>query len=187
MNEQLIGPSSDDVDRRVFAVPGGHGLFRGVDLALLDPLNADDRRLLIEAEHPDLADAVERGEQVVVIDGEEVNPRLHLMLHEVLTEQLLNDDPPEVWRAARRLIGAGYERHEIFHLLGSALAPQLWRVMTENQSFSNEGYVAALAQLPHGLEETRVAHGRARVSSKRDLAAKVRKAARQARKRNRRR
>jgi len=135
-------------DRRAFAVPAQAGFFRDLDLGLLDPEDPDDRRLLIEAEHPELADAIERGEEVVVIDGVEVNPRLHVSLHEIPVQQLLNDDPPEVWGTAKRLIAAGYERHEILHMLASALAPQLWRVMAEHETFSRDGYVAALGALP---------------------------------------
>ena len=121
---RLIGPSSDDMSRRAFAAPPGSGFFRKLDLSLLDPADRDERRLLIEAEHPELADTLELDEDVVVVDGEEIDPRLHLTIHEIVAEQLWENDPPEVWETARRLSEAGYERHEIFHMLGSALVPR---------------------------------------------------------------
>jgi len=181
-DERVIGPSPDETARRAFAVPARSGSFRGVDLAWLDPDDRDDRHVLIEAEHPDLAEAIERGEQIVIVGGEEVDPRLHLTLHEILIEQLLNDDPPEVWSTARTLIAAGYARHEILHMLGSALAPQLWRV-AKGDTFSYDEYHAALARLPSGWDGER---GEARSSARTELAARIRKAARQARKRRRR-
>jgi hypothetical protein len=50
----------------------------------------------------------------------------------VLAKQLWENDPPEVWRTARRLLDAGYERHEILHMLGSALMPGLWALLHES-------------------------------------------------------
>src|SRR5712691_10776059 len=124
--ERLIGPSSDDASRRAFAAPSGSGFFRKLDLSLLDPEDPDERRLLIEAEHPELEDALAWDEELAVVGGEEVDPRLHLTIHEIVAEQLWENDPPEAWQTAQRLLDAGYERHEIFHMLGSALVPQLW-------------------------------------------------------------
>jgi len=178
-------------------VPGGPGgpadvlarievedfLYR--EAALLDPDDRDERRILIEAEHPDFADALERDEEVVVIDGEAVNPRLHLALHEIVVEQLWENDPPEAWRTAQRLLAAGYERHEILHLLGSALAPQLWRAIAKGESTSTQEYRDALARLPRSSEGAR--DERRLGVSKHRLVAKARKTARQARKRNRKR
>jgi hypothetical protein len=50
------------------------GVFREVDLALLDPADRDDRLMLIEAEHPEFADALQREDELVILDGEEVSP-----------------------------------------------------------------------------------------------------------------
>jgi Domain of unknown function (DUF1841) len=184
--ESLVGPPSDETARRRFAVPRAHGVFREIDLALLDPADRDERRILIEAEHPEFADALERDEELVVVDGEEVDPRLHLTLHEMIVEQLWEDDPPEAWRTAQRLTAAGYERHEILHMLGSALVPQLWRATAKGEASSTEEYLDALSRLPRSWEGTRPERAAGR-ASKGKVAAKARKAARRARKRNRRR
>ena len=182
--EYLIGPPSEETARRTFAVPGASGVFREVDLALLDHADPDDRRILLEAEHPEFADALERNDELVNIDGEEVNPRLHLTLHEIVVEQLWKDDPPEAWRTAKRLLAAGYERHEILHMLGSALVPQLWRAAAKGETSSREEYVNALSRLPRSWEGTRTERNVGR-APRGKLAAKARKAARRARKRNR--
>jgi len=183
--EYLIGPPSDGTARLAFAVPPARGVFGEIDLALLDPADRDERRILIEAEHPELADALDRDEEFVIIDGEEVDPRLHLTLHEIIVEQLWEDDPPEAWGTAQRLTAAGYERHEILHMLGSALVPQLWRAMAKGETSDSEEYLRALSRLPRSWERTSSERAAGRVSRGK-LAAKARKAARRARKRNRR-
>lgn len=183
--EPLIGPTSDDEARRAFAVPRRSGLFRGIDLSLLDPQDRDERRLLIEAEHPELANALELDEEVAVVDGDEVDPRLHLTIHEIVAEQLWENDPPEAWQTARRLLESGYERHEIFHMLGSALVPQFWRVLGEGKPTDHDEYLRAMAALPGSWEGARVEQ-RGKPGSKRKLTVKARKSARIARKRNRR-
>jgi hypothetical protein len=90
--------------RRAFALPflsgrhrrtGRHGY---IDLSKLDPADPDDRRDLLEFEHPG--------------GGEE-----HLAAHERLTERLWNGDPPQLWDTAQSLLDVGYERHEILHRL----------------------------------------------------------------------
>lgn len=181
--EYLIGPPSDETARRAFAVPPARGVFGEIDLALLDPADRDERRILIEAEHPEFADALDRDEEFVIIDGEEVNPRLHLTLHEIIVAQLWEDDPPEAWRTAQRLTATGYERHEILHMLGSALVPQLWRATVKDETSGREEYLSALSRLPRSWERTGLERASGRSRGK--LAAKARKAARRARKRNR--
>jgi hypothetical protein len=184
--EGRIGPSSDEADRRAFTTPPRSGLYGEIDLALLDPDDRDSRRILLEAEHSDLIAAIERDEQVVTVAGEKIDPRLHLTLHEIITEQLWQNDPPEAWQTAKRLLSAGYDRHEIFHMLGSALVPQLWRALSEGERASNEEYLDALADLPGSWEGAR-RKGRDAMTSRLELAKKARKAARKVRKRNRKR
>jgi hypothetical protein len=145
----------DDETRRAFAIPPAHGTFDDMDLALLDPADENERALLIRAEHPELAEAIERGDEEIEIDGQAMNPRLHLLIHEILAKQLWENDPPEVWQTALRLLDAGYERHEILHMLGSALASELWELLHEGTPADPEGYVRALELLPASWEQQR--------------------------------
>ena len=182
--ERLIGPSPDDPERRAFAVPPARGSFSGVELSFLDPADEDDRSFLVRAEHPELAAAIKRDDEVVFVNGEEINPRLHLTIHEIIASQLWHDDPPEVWTTARRLRDAGYERHEIFHMLGSALVTQIWHVLSEGKEVDHDRYRRDLALLPGSWEDRRT-ESRSGGSWHRKTAVKARKAARRARKRNR--
>src|SRR5437868_12476433 len=85
----------------------------------LDPTDPDERALLIRAAHPELDPAAE----TVQVDDGEINPRLHLTIHEIVANQIIDETPPEVWATAQRLRRLGYGRHEILHMLGAAMTP----------------------------------------------------------------
>jgi hypothetical protein len=89
-----------------------------LDLRLLDPDDEDERALLIEVLHPEFADAL-HGEDDVIVGGENVNPRLHVAMHQVVANRLLADDPPETWQTVRRLAGLGYDWHNVMHMIAS--------------------------------------------------------------------
>jgi hypothetical protein len=116
-----------------------------------------------------------------------MNPRLHLTVHEIVAAQLADEDPPEVWATAQRLRRLGYGRHEILHMLGAAMSPQLWSALHEQREYDLAAHRAALAALPDSWERERQG-GRAEPSA-RDTHARrsAAKAERAARRRNRRR
>jgi hypothetical protein len=95
-----------DDDRRSWAMPTAHGTYSDIELELLDPEDDDDLSLLLEAQHPEFADAL-RNHHEVIVDGERANPRLHVLMHQVVARQLLADDPPETWQTVRRLAMTG--------------------------------------------------------------------------------
>ena len=94
--------------RRDWAVPPRRGTYQGLDLARLDPDDEDERTLLLEAQHLDMAEALEQHEEMTGPDGEPMNPRLHVTLHLIVANQLMADDPPETWQTVQRLAGLGY-------------------------------------------------------------------------------
>jgi hypothetical protein len=155
------------------------------DTRALDPADPDELALLIRAAHPELdADA-----ETVVIDGREMNPRLHLAVHEIVAAQLADEQPPEVWATAQRLSSLGYDRHEILHMLGAAMSNQLWAALHEQREYDSDEHRAALDALPDSWERGRPA-GSAPPEARAAHAAEAkarRKAARAARRRNRRR
>jgi hypothetical protein len=93
-----LADAQDALDRRMFATPYFGARIGEEDYPRLNPGDPDERRLLIEGEHPEyhaaLADPAFDGE----IDG--VNPRRHIAIHEVVANQLWEDDPAGAWRAA---------------------------------------------------------------------------------------
>ena len=78
----------DDQARRAFAVRAARATFDGLELTSLDPDDEDERALLIRAEHPELAAAIKRGDEEIEVDGQSMNPRLHLTIHEIIAKQL---------------------------------------------------------------------------------------------------
>jgi hypothetical protein len=179
----MSGPQADRDRRLEFAIP--RTAEPGEESPWLDPTDADDRALLIAAAHPELDTKAE----TALVDGREINPRLHLAIHEIVATQIVDDDPPEVWATAQRLRKLGYGRHEILHMLGAAMTPQLWGALRDQRDYDLEAHRAALAALPESWEQARPggpAPPAARAAHAID-AKKRRKAERAARRRNRRR
>jgi hypothetical protein len=141
-----------DRERRLaFAIPAVEHDLDDLDTSLLDPADADDRALLIRAAHPEL----DTDHETMVIGGREINPRLHLTLHEIVATQLAEDDPPEVWATAQRLRRLGYSHHEILHMLGAAVSTQIWEALHNRREYDAEEHRAALAALPESWERQR--------------------------------
>jgi len=135
-------------DRRSWAVPSGHGTYRGLDLELLNPGDEDELTFLLEAQHLEWAEALERHEEIITDDGQSVNPTLHVTLHVVVANQLLANDPPETWQTVQRLAGLGYDWHNIMHMVMELVSQDFYRVMAEKQRFDREDYVRRLNALP---------------------------------------
>ncbi|HYF80536.1 MAG TPA: DUF1841 family protein [Symbiobacteriaceae bacterium] len=75
---------------------------------------------------------------------EGVNPRLHVMLHQVVETQLLNNAPPEVRGTLAHLLGLGIDRHAAIHLMMEGL---LKDIRTAVQHEMPSGYVPFLKRM----------------------------------------
>jgi hypothetical protein len=139
----------DVSDRKAWALPAATGSYQGLDLSLLDRDDEDERRYLIEAEHPWFADALREGVELDV-GGEPMSPRLHVSMHEVVTTQLWADDPPELWPTAQRLTALGYHRHVVLHMIASLVSRDLWETVQLGKPFDREAYARKLDTLPKG-------------------------------------
>lgn len=137
----------DPGDRRSWAVPPTHGTYDGLDLELLNPDDEDQRGILMQAWHPEFAEAFHSDEDVLV-DGQPVNPRLHVVMHQVVANQLLADDPPETWQTVQRLAGLGYDWHNIMHMIASVVTDDVYRALKEHQRHDPADYARRLSELP---------------------------------------
>lgn len=141
------GPAAADAAaRRSWAVPPARGKAHGIDLSLLDPADPDDRSTLIEAEHPKFARALGPHEDLEV-DGEPVNPRLHLALHEIVASQLWDGQPAETWAAASRLVSQGFDRHAVLHMLMAAVSDIVYAALRDPLKDRRDEMRAALNAL----------------------------------------
>jgi hypothetical protein len=132
---------------------------------LLDRDDPDQRAILIRLAHPDLDDAIEAGLEEFEVGGQPMNPRLHLAIHEIVATQVIDDDPPEAFATLQRLVGSGRDQHEALHMLGSAVAAQLWAATHEQRPHDRAEHVRALEALPGSWDEQadrRPASGRRR-------------------------
>jgi hypothetical protein len=134
-------------NRLAWALPPVYGFYRDIDLEDLDPDDEDDRGLLIEALHPEYADALQ-GDDDVIVDGEPVNPRLHVAMHQVVANQLLADDPPETWQTVQRLAALGYDWHNVMHMIASLVSDNVHLALTEQRAFDPADYARRLSELP---------------------------------------
>ena len=146
-----------DEERRAFAIPVRGGEYDGIDLSMLDSEDEDARRILIQAEHPEFGTALESDRREVHIGGTTVNPVLHIAMHEIVTNQLWANEPPEMWETSERLLVAGYERHEVLHMLASVVSTEVFDILRDQAPFEIERVRAALAALPESWEERRAA------------------------------
>jgi hypothetical protein len=184
-----VRPNANDAERLAFAIPQIDAPPDWIDPELLDPEDADDRALLIRAAHSELDAAIRDGHETAEVDGQEMNPRMHLAIHEVVANQLIDGDPPEVWATAQRLRRLGYDRHEVLHMLGAAMSGELWEALQGRRGYDHATHVAALEALPDSWERQR-RDGPAAPASRAAHAGEVKKrrrAERAARRRNRRR
>ena len=145
----------DEAGRRAFVRPPMVGVVDDVDLSLLDPADEDDRRLLIEAEHPELADALESDVREIRLGGQVMSPRLHIAMHEIVANQLLADEPAEIWQTALRLTEAGCQRHDVLHMLGSVVSGEVWQALAKGSPHDINRIRQELAALPDSWEELR--------------------------------
>jgi len=137
-------------------MPPARGTYDEIDLSFLDPSDPDDRHILIEAEHPELHAALQADlDEIDGGGGEPMSPRLHITMHEIVANQLWDDDPPEAWETAQRLLAAGYDRHEVLHMLGSVAAGEIYEAMSKRRPADLPRMRAAFAALPESWENDR--------------------------------
>jgi hypothetical protein len=168
----MTAGSSDSEARAAVAVPPIDDTARqragdqDWDLDLLDVNDPDERGSLIRLAHPELDAAITAGEEEVEVAGTVMNPRLHLVIHEIVATQIMDDDPPEVFETASRLIALGRDPHEVLHMLGSTMTGQIWAAMRGERAYDRADHVAALLALPGtwdreaGTSSAQVGHGR---------------------------
>jgi uncharacterized protein DUF1841 len=141
-----LGPQDlvDVLERRMFAIPAVGTRIGDEEFPFLDPSDPDDRGMFIEGEHPEYHAALADPDSDTV-DG--VNPRLHVTVHEIVANQLWDDEPPQVWQAARRLSATGLARHDVLHAIGEVLVEHLHGVLSGQGPTDPARYVEAVDEL----------------------------------------
>lgn len=129
----------DLMARRQFAVPTVYTEIGDEEIEL-DPADPEQRRLLVIGEHPEFQDSLAED------DADDEIFRA-LTAHTTVVDQLWDNEPSEVWRAAQRLADQGLQRHEVLDTLAGVLEAQLEPGAGENLEFDIDEYVSALKEL----------------------------------------
>ena len=175
-------PGSEEMERRRFAADPD--VLAALDMSIADLEDPDVRSFVIRHEHPEFEEALSDDLDEIDLGHGEINPRLHLTMHEIVATQLWEGDPPEVWETAVRLRDAGYERHEILHMLSGPVSDQVWAALHDERPYDRARHVAALRALPGSWERERA--DRATTERQESARKQARRSARAARRRNRR-
>ncbi|MEY2421063.1 MAG: hypothetical protein QOI95_1130 [Acidimicrobiaceae bacterium] len=122
-------------------------IHEGIECSLLDPNNGDDRRVGIEAAHAGLYDQV-RTSGAAPADVLERQLHLHQVLHETVADQLLDNDPPAARETAVRLLDAGYQPHEVLHMLCYAALEHVSSAASNDGPCDDDSYTEDLDRLP---------------------------------------
>jgi hypothetical protein len=138
--------------RRQWTITKRRGRVLDVDLQDLDPADEGDRYYFILAEHPELVPAIRDNLDEIELHRQKMNPLLHLTMHQIVANQRWTNDPPEVWETVKRLIGEGYKRHDIVHMIGSVASKGVWTALMDYGPADPADYVAGLEALPESWE-----------------------------------
>jgi hypothetical protein len=113
-------------------------------------LDGEDARLAaVLKQHPEYTDVWEEaqsmGKEEVTRDG--VNPFVHVAIHQVVENQLAENDPPQTAETLEALLRAGYERHNAIHAIGRVVSDEIFAILKEKRPFDEGAYMSALEDL----------------------------------------
>ena len=75
------------------------------------------------------------------------NPVLHKLFHQIVEQQLKENDPKETKETLDRLIILGYNRHEAIHKIGAVVVEELFDVLKSKEKFDRERFIDRLNRL----------------------------------------
>ena len=78
----------------------------------------------------------------------EENQILREQIFEVVNTQLDNNDPPETRITYTRLIGMGYDEHDVKKMIGQCVSIEIFEVLKNQKPFDRIRYVKNLNLLP---------------------------------------
>ena len=115
----------------------------------LEGLSAQDRRIArIMQEHRDVLfdefSAAQMSSDDEIDPDTEVNPFLHITLHEIVEQQLEDRNPIEAFQFYNAMRKKNCSRHDAIHLVGLILTPLIFRVLKHGEPFDQPLYVRLL-------------------------------------------
>ncbi|MHB1286016.1 MAG: DUF1841 family protein [Leptospirales bacterium] len=116
-----------------------------------EELEGEDAKIAsIMAAHPELDPFWSLGEASASpqeVDGQMVNPFVHVTLHLVVENQIEREYPQEVKKTFMRLVEQGDTEHDALHSIISVYANLYFRALRKGQSFDESEYTMTLGYL----------------------------------------
>jgi hypothetical protein len=116
-----------------------------------EKLEGEDSRIAeIMDAHPELDPFWAMGEGSASpqeINGQIVNPFVHVTLHLIVQNQIDREYPPDVKKTFLRLVEQGETEHEALHRIIGLYADLYFRAVRRGQSFDESEYTLALGFL----------------------------------------
>lgn len=117
------------------------GILTDLEVQLVDLIAAHPEfHALFNDKHPDL-------QQVYSPDKGEVNPFLHLALHQAIREQVNRDEPSGMKHCFHLLVKKTKDPLAAEHLMMEQLAYTLWDLQKSNRPFDSSAYLASMKKL----------------------------------------
>ena len=120
-----------------------------------DPDDPDDRDALIslqfsaqQAGGDDGEDDAYGGDGTDDDEDKDSPDQLRAAFRSAVANQIANDDPPDVWATAQRLLAMGLDREMVLGELVMAMIPQFQAALDSEGPYDLDAYRAALASLP---------------------------------------
>lgn len=115
-----------------------------------ESLSKEDQLLVeIMQLHPDYYDLWENLDEVAdeEIERDGTNPVVHVLIHQIVENQIADQEPPETVETLDQLMQQGASRHEAVHKIGEVLVGDMTEMLQSNRIFDNQRYVQSLRQL----------------------------------------
>jgi hypothetical protein len=124
---------------------------RQSSLASLNSM-AEDEQLMafIMEEHPEFKTYWDNIDEFIDYDFDpetEINPFMHVQIHQIVETQIRQEKPPEVERIFQALKDKGVDRHEALHMIGSVFVEHMFDVLQGRQEFDQAKYLADLKKM----------------------------------------
>ncbi len=109
-----------------------------------DPISEENTRIAFLMDmHPEFDELWPNGEfacQAQPVNGQIVNPFVHMVLHSMVDNQILNQSPFYVYESYQRLKSGGLEEHELLHVIMSIFGDIHFRHVRQGGEFGHGEY-----------------------------------------------
>ena len=81
------------------------------------------------------------------MENTEFSPVLHEQIHQVVEQQIKENNPKETKETLERLMRSGYNRNEAIHKIGTVVVEELFDTLKSKEKFDRKRFVDRLHRL----------------------------------------